>query len=135
MLLLLSLFVASFLAATLLPFSSEVVLVGAIEGGAKANEAFFVASFGNVLAIVLNYYLGYFLYEKTKAKLFRSKNGTRVYGFASRYGYFSLILSWLPVFGDPLTLVAGMLRLHFGVFLIVAGGLRIFRYYLVVAAL
>ncbi|MDF1883154.1 DedA family protein [Sulfurimonas sp. SAG-AH-194-C21] len=87
------------------------------------------ASSGNILAIILNYYIGYFLYEKTKTKLFKSKSGKKTYGLGHKYGYFTLLLSWLPLIGDPLTLVAGLVRLKFVWFVIIAGSLRVLRYY------
>ena len=127
----LTLFGLSFLAATILPFSSEVALVASLQSDANRLYLLLAASFGNVLAIVLNYYLGYFLYEKTKKKLFASKRGRKVFVFGHRYGYIALLFSWLPIVGDPLTLVAGMLRLRFFVFLLVAGGLRVLRYGLI----
>ena len=87
------------------------------------------ASSGNVLAIVLNYYLGYFLYEKTKTKLLNSRVGKKSYEYGHKYGYFALLLSWLPLIGDPLTLVAGLVRLEFVWFVLIAGSLRVVRYY------
>ncbi|MDF1876287.1 DedA family protein [Sulfurimonas sp. SAG-AH-194-L11] len=93
------------------------------------------ASSGNILAIILNYYLGYFLYEKTKFKLFKSKTGKRTYVLGHKYGYFALLLSWLPLIGDPLTLVAGLVRLKFVWFVIIAGSLRILRYYILTLVL
>ncbi|MCW8894562.1 MAG: DedA family protein [Sulfurimonas sp.] len=91
--------------------------------------ALIFASSGNILAIILNYWLGYWLYEKTKTKLFKSKIGTKAYGYGHNYGYYALLLSWLPVIGDPLTLVAGLVRLNFLWFVLIAGSLRIIRYY------
>jgi membrane protein YqaA with SNARE-associated domain len=93
-------------------------------------NAMISASSGNLLAIILNYYLGYFLYEKTKTKLFKSKSGKKTYEIGHKYGYYALLLSWLPLIGDPLTLVAGLVRLKFVWFVIIAGSLRILRYYL-----
>ena len=79
-----SLFFTAFLAATILPFSSEVALFAAVEAGLDKETALIVASFGNILAIIFNYYLGYFLYEKTKDKLLNSKSGKNSDGeFAS----------------------------------------------------
>ncbi len=49
--------------------------------------------------------------------------------FGHKYGYFALLLSWLPVIGDPLTLVAGVVRLQFVWFVLIAGSLRVLRYY------
>ncbi|MDF1878648.1 DedA family protein [Sulfurimonas sp. SAG-AH-194-C20] len=93
------------------------------------------ASSGNVLAIILNYYLGYFLYEKTKTKLLKSKTGKKMYTLGHKYGYLALLLSWLPIIGDPLTLVAGLVRLKFVWFVIIAGSLRVLRYYVLTLVL
>ena len=127
----LSLFVTAFLAATILPFSSEVALFGAVEAGLDRETALFVASSGNILAIIFNYALGYFLYEKTKTKLLKNKITKKALHVGHHYGYWALLLSWLPLIGDPLTLVAGMVRLNFFAFLILAGALRIGRYILI----
>ena len=127
----LSLFFSAFLAATILPFSSEVALFGAVEAGLDKHTALLVASLGNILAVIFNYYLGYFLYEKTKEKLLKSKSGKKALDVGHNYGYYALLLSWLPIIGDPLTLVAGMVRLNFFYFLLIAGSLRVARYVVV----
>jgi len=125
----LALFVSAFLAATILPFSSEAAFVVALKSDMPSLTALFFASAGNILAIIVNYYLGYFLYEKTKDKLLASRIGKKSYTLGHKYGYFALLLSWLPLIGDPLTIVAGLVRLEFVWFVIIAGGLRIARYY------
>ncbi len=125
----LSLAFAAFFAATILPFSSEAAFLVAISNQMPIANALLSASIGNILAIIVNYYLGYFLYTQTKEKLFRSKIGKRSYSFGHKYGYYTLVLSWLPIIGDPLTLVAGVVRLKFVWFVIIAGSLRILRYY------
>jgi len=124
----LSLFLAAFFAATILPFSSEAAFVAALYNGMPTTNALFSASLGNVLAVVVNYYLGYFLYIKTKEKLFISKIGRFSYNFGHKYGYWALLLSWLPIIGDPLTIVAGLVRLNFVYFIAIAGVLRVVRY-------
>ena len=93
------------------------------------QNALIFASSGNILAIILNYFLGYLLYEKTKSKLLSSTIGRKSYEWGHNYGYLALTLSWLPIIGDPLTLVAGVLRLKFVWFVIITGGLRVARYY------
>ncbi|MDD2652012.1 MAG: DedA family protein [Sulfurimonas sp.] len=93
------------------------------------QEALFFASSGNTLAIIVNYFLGYLLYEKTKTKLLSSKVGALSYTYGHRYGYLALLLSPLPLIGDPLTLVAGVVRLRFVWFVLIAGTLRVARYY------
>ena len=123
------LFILSFLGATILPFSSEVAFLVALENKMPQYTALLFASFGNILGIVLNYYLGLFLYEKTKIKLITSRVGNKALSLGKKYGYYTLLLSWLPIIGDPLTLVAGLLRLHFFWFFFITGFLRIVRYY------
>ena len=126
----LALFISAFLAATILPFSSEVAFVAALKNDMTILNGMIFASSGNILAIIFNYYLGFFLYEKTKIKLMKSKIGKSMFIYWHKYGYFALLLSWLPILGDPLTLVAGLVRLKFVWFVLIAGSLRVLRYYL-----
>ncbi|WP_457749662.1 YqaA family protein [Sulfurimonas sp.] len=123
-----ALFLSAFLAATILPFSSELAFVTALHNEVSVKNALFFASSGNILAIVFNYYLGYFLYEKTKTSLFHSHFGKKAFLVGHKYGYYALLLSWLPLIGDPITLVAGLVRLKFVWFVIISGSLRIARY-------
>ncbi len=118
------------MAATLLPFSSEVAFLTALANEMPTINALFFASCGNILAIIVNYFLGLFLYEKTKTKLLSSKIGQKAFDYGHKYGYYALALSWLPIIGDPLTLVAGVVRLKFVWFIIFAGLLRVGRYWL-----
>lgn len=117
------------MAATIFPFSSEVTFIAALSSGMPELKALLFASCGNILAIILNYFLGYLLYEKTKTKLLTSKTGAKAYSYGHTSGYYALSLSWLPVIGDPLTVVAGLVRLRFVWFVLIAGSLRIARYY------
>jgi len=130
----LALFVSAFAAATILPFSSEAAFMVALKSGMPHLNAMLAASSGNVLAIIFNYYLGYFLYEKTKAKLFHSSLGKKAFLWGHKYGYYALLLSWLPLIGDPLTIVAGLIRLNFVWFVVIAGTLRVLRYWFIVLA-
>ena len=124
----LSLFFAAFFAATILPFSSEVALLGAIESGMPHFNALIAASFGNVLAVVFNYILGYFFADKMDAKLRKSKMGRKSLFLGHKYGWSLLFFSWLPLIGDPLTIVAGLFRVNFFYFFIIAATLRVLRY-------
>jgi len=90
--------------------------------------ALLYASTGNILAIVVNYILGYWLYDKTKQKLKKTKIGKKSIYYGYKYGYVALLFSWLPIIGDPLTIVAGLVRLKFVYFVLIAGILRIARY-------
>ena len=123
------LFFSAFLAATIFPLSSEATFLLALTNGMSFAHAILYASLGNILAIIVNYWFGYWLYDKTKMKLNKSKAGVKSLEYGHRYGYAALLFSWLPVIGDPLTLVAGVLRLKFVWFVIIAGSLRVARYY------
>ena len=125
----LALFFSAFLAATIVPFSSEIAFLAALTNDMPLLNAMFLASSGNILAIIVNYWFGYWLYDKTKDKLQSSKSGQWSLDYGHKYGYFILAFSWLPVIGDPLTLVAGVLRLNFVWFVVIAGSLRVARYY------
>ena len=127
----LSLFVISFLAATILPFSSELTLVGLIATSNYDNLLLLiVASFGNVLASVINWVLGFYSRNLTTKKWFPFKykqieNSSKWF---SKFGQWSLLFAWVPFIGDPLTLVAGLLRVKFLEFLILVMIGKISRY-------
>ena len=127
----LSLFSISFLAATILPFSSELTLAGLITTSNYNNLLLLiVASFGNVLGSVVNWILGFYSRNLTTKKWFPFKdrqieNSSKWF---SKFGKWSLLFAWLPVIGDPLTLVAGLLRVKFLEFLILVMIGKISRY-------
>lgn len=125
------LFLLAFLAATLLPFSSEAAFGAALYGGMNHTLALAVASAGNVLAIMVNYFLGHWLRERFHTKLQTSKSGRKALHFSHHYGVWALLLSPLPIIGDPITLAAGVARINFLTFLVIAGGLRVGRYALI----
>ena len=131
----LGLFFSAFLAATVLPFSSEAALIASYELGMGANEALLYASLGNCLAVSLNYLLGRLLYSVMKKKIKASRTGRRALLLSHKYGYYSLILSPLPIIGDPITIAAGLIRLKFFWFVLITFSLRIFRYWLILAML
>ena len=129
------LFLSSFLAATILPFSSEVALIGVIELGMSASDALVYASLGNCLAVAVNYLLGYFLYQVMHIRIQNSKMGQKAYSLSHKYGYYALILSPLPIIGDPITIVSGLIRLNFFWFVCITFLLRILRYWFIVSML
>ena len=107
------LFVTAFLAATILPASSEVALGALIASGqGEPIWLLIVATAGNVLGAVVNWTLGRFMAEFRNRRWFPVDPAT--YDRASRafrrWGVWSLLLAWLPIVGDPLTLVAGAMR-------------------------
>jgi len=104
------LFSTGFLSATLLPGGSEVNLVAALELGDNSVWAILVvATLGNTLGGLTNYLLGRCLPDKTADP----KRARKALLWLKRYGYWSLLLSWLPIVGDPLCLAAGWLRMRF----------------------
>jgi membrane protein YqaA with SNARE-associated domain len=133
----LGLFLAAFGAATLLPLQSEAVLVGLLLAKSQPAAALLVvATAGNVLGSLLNWLLGLNLERFRQRRWFPVGDAhlQRAQRWYQRYGRWSLLLSWLPVVGDPLTLVAGVMRESFWVVLacvILAKGVR----YTVLAAL
>lgn len=121
---------AAFFGASLLPLSSEAAFIVALSNAMPLESALFFASSGNILATLFNYGVGYFLYEKSNKKLQTSRFGRKAYALGQRWGYWALLLSWLPIIGDPLTVVAGLLRLRLLSFFLIVASLRVARYLL-----
>ena len=117
---LLSLFLGAFLAATILPFSSEVMLATALTAG-QFDEWLLVsvAAFGNTMGALVNWGIGrYLLHWADRAWFpFSQRQLARASGWFNRYGAWSLLFSWVPVIGDPLTFAAGVLKVRFALFL------------------
>lgn len=112
------LFVAAFLAATILPLSSEVVLSALLLSGLSPAALVTVATIGNVLGSITNYALGYWVsleLIKKWLKLSEKEFVAAEQRFA-KYGLLSLCFAWVPVIGDPITVVAGILRIRFSWF-------------------
>jgi len=130
----LSLFFISFLAATILPFSSELTLAGLITTSNYDNVLLLiVASFGNVLGSVVNWVLGFYSRNLTIKKWFPFKETQieRSSKWFNKFGRWSLLFTWVPILGDPLTLVAGLLRVRFLDFIILVAIGKVSRYLLV----
>ena len=107
------LFLAAFVAATLLPAQSEAVLLAMVFAGLHPVWMLVtVASAGNILGSLVNWAMGRFLmrfaghprFPFTPARIAQSQ------GWYGRWGWISLWASWVPVIGDPLTLAAGIMR-------------------------
>ena len=130
----LSLFSISFLAATILPFSSELTLAGLIASSNYDNLLLLiVASFGNVLGSVVNWALGIYSRNLTTKKWFPF-NETQIERSSKwfrKFGKLLLLFAWVPIIGDPLTLVAGLFRVKFLEFLILVTIGKVSRYFLI----
>jgi len=113
------LFIASFLAATILPLSSELVLGYLLLHNYTVPGVLVVATLGNVLGALTNYGVGRagggLMLEKHSG--FRRKRSRRPGTGFKTHGTLSLLLAWVPIIGDPLTVVAGMLKIRLWVFL------------------
>ncbi len=124
-----SLFFISFLASTLLPLGSEWLLIALLLQGHNPVATVTVATAGNSLGAATNYLIGHYggdwLIEKIlRIDKNRQQQATRWF---NRYGSWSLLLAWLPVIGDPLCLIAGMLKtplLRFSLLVTTGKGLR-----------
>ncbi len=131
------LFAASFLAATVFPFQSELVLLGLLLSGDYPWPALLaVATVGNVLGAVVNWALGRFFLHFRDRRWFPVKPGTyaKVERWYARYGVWSLLFAWVPLVGDPLTVVAGALRANLVLFVVLVTVGKLGRYAVLVAA-
>ena len=130
------LFLAAFTAATLLPAQSEILVVGLLLTDHPPWLVLAVASVGNVLGSVVNWFLGRGLERLRTRRWFPVSPAAlaRAEGWYHRYGRWSLLLAWAPIIGDPLTVVAGVLRESFWVFLLLVSVAKIGRYLVLAAA-
>ena len=125
------LFLSAFGAATLLPLQSEAVLVGLL---AQMQYPVWllvaVASLGNILGSCVNWWLGLKVAKKKKKKWFpvSEQKMLQAQGIYQKYGFWSLLLSWVPVIGDPITLIAGLLKENFVRFVVMVSIAKIGRY-------
>jgi len=126
----LGLLVSAFLAATILPLSSEIVLSGLLLNGFSPVALVAVATIGNVLGSLTNYALGYWLSLEVVKKWLKmsEKDFVRAEQRFAKYGLFSLCFAWVPIIGDPLTVIAGVLRIRLLWFLILVTAGKLMRY-------
>lgn len=134
----LGVFVSAFLAATLIPLSSEVVLAAltaASSGDLVALWALWaLATLGNTLGALVNWALGRWLrhFQGRRWFPFAAARMQRAQRWFGRWGAWTLLLAWLPIIGDPLTFVAGLLRLRLDLFLVLVALGKGARYAIVV---
>ena len=125
----------SFLAATFLPFSSEVIISTMyLSNNFNTLLLLIVASIGNISGSIFNWYLG------QKILIFKNKrwfpisedklNKSQLY--FHKYGVWSLLLAWVPIIGDPLTMIAGVLKVRFSSFFILVSISKISRYIFII---
>lgn len=131
------LFLAAFLAATLLPAQSELLLAGLHAAGGHSPWALLgVATAGNVLGSAFNWTIGRYVVHFQHRRWFPVKPETleKATAWYGRWGAWSLLLAWAPVIGDPLTFAAGILRVNFLLFIVLVTIGKAGRYVAVMAA-
>lgn len=116
---LLILFSTAFLAATILPFYSEVILFALLREGHSPALLVLVATAGNTLGAVVNWWMGIYIlhFRHRRWFYFSDKQIERAQKWFRRYGFWTLLLAWLPVGGDALTLIGGIMRVPMWLFL------------------
>jgi membrane protein YqaA with SNARE-associated domain len=124
-----SLFFSSLISATLFPMGSEALLIYDLLEGYNLYLLIFVATIGNSLGACVNYLFGRkgedYLEEK---KILSKKSLDRAKNFFDKYGAWSLLLSWVPIIGDPITFIAGVLKYNFKYFLLLVTFAKFARY-------
>lgn len=115
-----ALFLLSFLAATVLPLGSEWLLIAMIAGAFDPTSSVLVATAGNTLGACTTYAIGIWGGAYLIHRILRMDEASqaKAHHYYSKWGQWSLILSWLPVIGDPLCLIGGIARVRFSFFLL-----------------
>ncbi|BFU78851.1 YqaA family protein [Arcobacter sp. 15-2] len=132
------LFFIAFLSATVFPLGSEALLLYDLSINLNVYILFLTATLGNTLGSIVNYYIG-FKGEKflARKKILKKEKVIKTKRVFDKYGAYTLLFSWVPIIGDPITIVAGMLRYDFKKFIyltLISKGIRylfvIMSYYL-----
>ncbi len=123
-------FASAFLAATILPFYSEVVLFAYLRQGGDPLLLTATATLGNTLGAVVNWVLGLYLlhFQDRRWFYFSKKQIETAQRWFQRYGFWTLLLAWMPVGGDALTLIGGIMRVPLWLFLLLVGSGKALRY-------
>ena len=126
-----SLFISSFLSSTVLPGHSEITLITFIllEKYSQFLLIFF-ASVGNILGSFVNWYLGFHITKFVNKSWFpfKKKQLDKASSWYLKYGKWSLFFTWVPIIGDPLTIVAGIFRVPLIIFITIVSISKILRY-------
>ena len=128
------LFLTSFLAATIFPLSSELTLFGILRTGNYSPFLLIcIASLGNILGSIFNWMLGFYLSKHINKKWFPFKQNqiNQASIRFKKFGLWSLLLAWVPIIGDPLTFIAGILRVKLIIFFILVSIGKISRYFFI----
>ena len=123
------LFISAFISATLIPFGSEALLIYDINEGYNIYLLLLFATLGNSLGSIVNYFLGLkgeeFLVQKN---LLKEKHILKSKKYFDKYGSFCILFSWVPIIGDPLTFIAGVLKFNLKLFIFLVVIAKFSRY-------
>jgi len=123
------LFLSAFVSATLIPFGSEALLIYDIKEGYNIYYLLFFATLGNSLGSLFNYFLGLkgeeFLIKKN---LVKEKSILKTKNYFDKYGSICILFSWLPLIGDPITFIAGVLKYNLKLFILLVVIAKFLRY-------
>jgi len=123
------------LAATILPLSSEIVLTTMLLTNLFEKKILLiVASSGNILGSIFNWYLGkkITIFQDRKWFPVSPEQLNKSQKYFQKYGLWSLLLAWVPIIGDPLTLLSGVLKVRFSIFFILVSVSKISRYIFII---
>lgn len=126
-----NLVIISFLAATILPFSSEIFLsVMILSKKYELALLLFFASFGNICGSIVNWYLGkkILIFKSKKWFPVNSNQLNKSQKIFNKYGSWSILFAWIPVIGDPITVLSGVLKVSFLKFVILVTISKVSRY-------
>ena len=127
------LFLICFLSATILPFASEGVLILFLATGFDPLICLVIASLGNIIGGLTNYWLGLLGNPESLKKRFKKPESfERLKSAINKYGYWLGLLSWTPILGDPLTIALGFFRVRFWPFFILMSLGKIARYAVII---
>lgn len=105
-------FLAAFIASTLFPAPSELIILVAFEHNFNVYLVILIATIGNVIGSLTNYYIGYFSSSQRLMTKFKINTNKIEYWtkMSDKYGYWLGLLAWVPIIGDPLIAIVGFLR-------------------------
>ena len=131
----LTMFVSAFLAATFFPFASELTLAASLAAGGSTFWLVVVATLGNTLGAVVNWGIGRFVEHFRDRSWFPvdARQLGRGQAWFQRYGVWSLLLAWVPVAGDAVTVIAGAMRVHIVPFVVLVAAGKSLRYVVLVS--
>jgi membrane protein YqaA with SNARE-associated domain len=133
-----TLFAVAFISATVFPLQSEALFAGLlVKGDQSPGLLLIVASVANTLGSAVNWFLGRAIETYRDSKWFPASEAQlqRAQGWYQRWGKWSLLLSWAPIVGEGLTVIAGVMREPLPIFLAIVGFAKALRYVIVMATI